>query len=260
MPLRKDMHRKDNRILFAVLVMHLTAAILDIWSAVANSYPQLHSTAFRSVLNSAFLLIHTGEACAFTVFLHAMFGSGLKRSRKKVIFFFLPAILTLLLPLLLNPFLHQLFYYDETGLYRHGWMIYLLCSGACFYILLSIALLQRHHHLLSGKQGRFLVALIVLCLFPMIVQMTLLPTQLISIFFQSVGLFGLMYSIDNTDELYNPVSKVSNRYSFIKTIATLFDNAIEAEILIVKLSHTGYFHAAALRSYRFSGLLHVIAD
>ena len=109
---RKDMKKDSNRLLLAVIIAELIAAVFDIWSSVGNSYVMEYSYAYRDVLNYVFLFVHTSTACLFAWYMITLLGLKRRIGKPLLALFLLPEIVGVFLPLALNPVLHWVFYYD----------------------------------------------------------------------------------------------------------------------------------------------------
>ena len=69
MKVRNDMQILENRIFFAILIMHLITTSLDILSSISNSYIDLFSISVRSLLNYLYIIMHGSEPIVFTIFI-----------------------------------------------------------------------------------------------------------------------------------------------------------------------------------------------
>jgi len=105
-----------------------------------------------------------------------------------------------------------------------------------------------------------MIALLLTSLIPILIQMIFIPHQLIEMFFQSVGFYMLMTTVDNFDDLRNPVTKVYNRFAFIKSLSILMASGTTFRLIVVKLSKSQYFKSEGYENLRINALLHFAAD
>lgn len=260
MMLHKDLKRFDNKVLLAILTLHFTAAVFDIWSSVGNSYTASYSYGFRDFLNLFFLLTHCVEAAMFAWYLMLLFGLDMVRSRTVKAILILPELAGVILPLTLNGIFRWVFFYDKYGVYTHGPMMYPVYGVSIFYMVFCFTVVLINRSLLTRRQWRAMVCLLLTSLVPILVQMTFMQHQLIEMFFQSVGFYMLMTTVDNFDDLRNPVTKVYNRYAFIKVLSRLTASGASARLVVVKLSKSQYFKAEGYENLRINALLHFAAD
>lgn len=257
---RRDLQRASNRVLLVMLIMHFISEVLDIWSSYVNSYPQTCSLLLRDFTNYTFLAIHTSEACVFLCYLLTQLGmwKSLKKWQKALMI--LPEILLILLPLALNPFLRCTFYYDQQNVYRHGPLMPPLYIGGVLYMFLCIFLVARKRERLTFRQRRAALALLFLSAVPILIQSLFMQHQLIELFFQSLGLYGYILTVENVDECYHPVTHTRNRHALIRDLAPYFMNQISVCAVIIKLSQIEYLRISSIGSDVFHGLRLTVAD
>lgn len=251
---RKDMKKDSNRLLLAVIIAELIAAVFDIWSSVGNSYVMEYSYAYRDVLNYVFLFVHTSTACLFAWYMITLLGLKRRIGKPLLALFLLPEIVGVFLPLALNPVLHWVFYYDAQRIYSHGVMIYVLYGAGYLYMLLTLVLAARYRDMLLKRQRNAAILLLIFSIVPIFVQQFFMSHQLIELFFQSIGIFGFLTTVENLDEVYHPVTKVYNRAAFLRAGYTAFRNCSAFDVVMVKLSRSSCVglemtHAGCLNSF-----------
>ena len=260
MLLHKDLKRFENKVLLGILALHFIAAVFDVWSSVGNSYTASYSYGFRDLLNVVFLLTHCVEAALFAWYLMLLFGLDMVRRKTVKALLILPELAGVFLPLALNGIFRWVFYYDEYGVYTHGPMMYPVYGVSIFYMVFCFLIVLMNRNMLTGRQWRAMIGLLFTSLVPILVQMIFIPHQLIEMFFQSIGFYMLMTTVDNFDDLRNPVTKVYNRYAFIKVLSRLSAAGASARLIVVKLSKSQYFKAEGYENLRINALLHFAAD
>lgn len=247
----RDMGRRSNRIFFVLVMMHLISAIFDIWSSVCNSYPFSCGTLLRDFTNYVFLGIHTSEAAVFFIFLLEQLEIIDRLSRWQRIFVLLPEILMVLLPLALNPFFHGVFWYDAAGLYKHGSAMVLLYLGADLYMVACIVLVAKYGNVFTSFQCRAAMMILFVAVVPMLIQSIFMPHQLIEMFFQALGLYGYLQSIENIDELRNPVTHAWNRHALARDFMRDLLDGEKISVVIVKVSQVEAFKMSSEGSAGF---------
>jgi len=243
---KKGIQRASNRLLLLVIVATLVAAVFDIWSSVANSYISQYSYFYRDILNYIFLFVHTSTSCLFAWYMITLLGLEHRITKTSVALFLLPEALIIFLPLALNPIFHWVFFYDANGIYSHGVMIYALYGAGYFYMLLTVYLAVRFRNLLLKPQRHAAILLLIFSIIPIFVQQVFMPHQLLELFFQSIGIFGFLTTVENIDAIHNPITKVYNRAAFLRDINLAIHNNAALNVIVVKLSRSHYFDIAAL--------------
>ena len=260
MLLHKDMKRFENKVLLSILTLHLTAAVFDIWSSVGNSYTAQYSYAYRDFLNLSFLISHCLEAALFAWYIMLLFGLDMVRRKTVKAILIIPELAGVVLPLALNTIFRWVFFYDEYGVYTHGPMMYPVYGVSIFYMVLCFIIVLMNRSLLTRRQWRAMIGLVLTSLIPILIQMIFIPHQLIEMFFQSIGFYMLITTVDNFDDLRNPVTKVYNRYAFIKALSKLMASGTQVRLIVVKLSKSQYFKSEGYENLRINALLHFAAD
>lgn len=237
---KKGLRQNTNRIFLAIIIAALISSIADIFGSLGSSYPDRYSLGIRHLWDYIFLCVHNLMPFFFTCYIIVLLGINYRMSKRHYLLLCFPISLVIL-AFLLNPFLNTLFYYDADKLYTHGFLFWLLYLDAFFYMALAIGLMIRFRSALI--QGRFLSLLFftISSTVPIAVQM-LMPSVLIELFFQSVGLLGMLFSIEDRNEIINSITGIFNRYAFMGDMETALFTGASAQILIVKIPNTSYYN------------------
>ena len=257
---RKGLQRESNRLLMYAIIIALISAVFDIWSAVANSYVYHYSYLYRDILNYIFLFAHTSTAALFAWYMVSLLGLRPRFTPWLTALFFLPQTLGAALPLLLNPFFRWVFYYDAARIYSHGFMIYVLYATGYFYMLLCVYLAVRFRRLLLKSQRNMAFLLLIFSILPIGIQQFFMPHQLLELFFQSIGIFGFLTTVEDFDRIYNPATNTYNRTAFLHDIPLAKESDIPLSLLIVKLSRPYYWEIASLDTGYADAFLAKIAE
>ena len=100
MKVRNDMQILENRIFFAILIMHLITTSLDILSSISNSYIDLFSISVRSLLNYLYIIMHGSEPIVFTIFIIVSLKLYINATKTQKLLFWSPAVLIMALSLI----------------------------------------------------------------------------------------------------------------------------------------------------------------
>ena len=256
---KKDLHKTSNKMLLLIIITSLVACVFDIWSSVGNSYIERYSYFSRDVLNGIFLFVYVSTACLFAWYIITLLGINHRVKKSVLALFFSPVIITFLL-LALNPAFRWVFYYDENGIYSHDVMMYVLYGAGYLYMLFSMFLVIRFGIMLLKPQRNAAILFLTFSIVPIFVQQFFMPYQLIELFFQSIGIFGFLTTIENFDAIRNPITKVYNRAAFVREIDLAIQNKAELDVIIVKLSRSSFFEVAAQDAFRINGFIASVAE
>jgi len=257
--IKKDLHKASNRVLLLIIVASLVACIFDIWSSVGNSYVEQYSSFHRDILNYIFLFVYVSTSCLFAWYVITLL--GLRRHMKKpfLLLFFLPETIIFLL-LVFNVGFRWVFYYDANGIYSHGTMMYVLYGTGYFYMLCAVYLAVRFRKMLLKPQRHAAILFLVFSIIPIFVQQFFMPHQLIELFFQSIGIFGFLTTVENFNAIHHPITKAYNRTAFIREIDFAIQNIAVVDVIIIKLSRSTYYDIATLDTLRANGFIASVAE
>ncbi|MEA4854086.1 MAG: LuxR C-terminal-related transcriptional regulator [Christensenella sp.] len=257
---KKGLQKESNKLLLFVIIATLVSAVFDIWSSVGNSYIAQYTYVTRDVLNYIFLFVHTSTSCLFAWYIITLLGLNHRIKKLWVVLFLLPEFIAIFLPLALNPIFRWVFYYDANGVYSHGVMMYALYAAGYLYMLFTVYLSVRFRNLLLKSQRYAAIMLLVFSIIPIFVQQIFMPHQLLELFFQSIGIFGFLTTVENSNAVYNPVTKIYNRAVFLRDIDLAVQNRISKNVIIVKLSRAKYFEIASLDVNYANGVIGSAAE
>ncbi|MCR5189142.1 MAG: EAL domain-containing protein [Treponema sp.] len=157
------------------------------------------------------------------------------------IFILLPYV-SVLFGLLLNPIFHWIFYYDENKIYSHGAYMPLLYVMSFLYLLTTIFFTIKYFKALNQTKRMALVSFIAFSIIPIIIQI-FYEHLLISIFCQSLGILGVLLSIDNENEIINQITGIYNRYSFIQDTEASIKTGIKVNFTVIKIAELDYYNS-----------------
>ncbi len=204
---KKDFFKRQNFILFILLVATFFASLFDILSSVGNSYIVEWSYSVRDVLNYGYLGVQNVMPYFFCLYIVFLTDMDNEMSRKKRFLFHtglaIPYVVDVLL-LLLNPFIREVFYYDSNRVYTHDWGMIVLYVNALLYMILSYFLIIRY-----GKEVRFAkkatVYLFLTASLVAVVFQMLIPTILLQLCIEALCLSGILFTVENENDILHSI-------------------------------------------------------
>ena len=183
----KDIERQENKAFLLIVMNGLLSGIFDIASAVANSFPAEFPRFTLEGLNFMYLVLHACVAMQFYIYIRLNGGRDIRFDLRHPSPYMIPLAITLAV-MLLNPFLHWVYYFDENLRYCHGPMIYWMYASGGIYILMAFLDVAHYRKTTPWKRKALLLAFIAAGLLTVVIQM-MFPNILIELFMQSV-VFG----------------------------------------------------------------------
>ncbi|MBR1931834.1 MAG: EAL domain-containing protein [Lachnospiraceae bacterium] len=239
---KKGLAKNANRIFLLVVCAGLIAAVADIVSSIANSYTDIYGYGFRDFWNYLYLFIYD-DIMPFSFLLYILFLLGIAQNMNKryLLLLGVPTAVEVLL-LAFNPRFHWIFYYDENRIYTHGTAFVFLYIIAFVYMLATVALMVIFRQALTKRRLLPLIMLTVFSILPMFVQV-IYQHLLIELFFQALGMLGILFSIEDKEDIINPITKVRNRFAFLEEAQSIFRSSEKVSMIIVKIANINFYNS-----------------
>ena len=227
--LKKELDKTSNKFFMVLAVLGIITSISDVISSIGNSYIEEWSFAARDFWNYLYLTAHNTASMIFTLYIIFLLGINRKMTRRHFIVCLMPYAFVIA-GLLLNPFLHWIFYYDENKIYSHGLYMWLLYIISFLYLGATIYFTIRYFKALNKTKQVALAFFIGFSIIPIVIQI-FFEHLLISVFCQSLGILGVLLSIDNENEIINHLTGAA-----IKT-------GIRVHFTLIKLAELDYYNS-----------------
>lgn len=204
---KKDFWKRQNFILFALLVATFFASLLDILSSVGNSYIVEWSYGLRDILNYGYLAVQNVMPYLFCLYIVFLINLDNKMSRKRRRLFHIglsiPYVVDVVL-FFLNPFIRDVFYYDSNRVYTHDWGMIVLYVNALLYMIFNYYLIMRY-----GKEVRFakkatVYVFLTASLLAVVFQI-MIPTILLQLCIEALCLSGILFTVENENDILHSI-------------------------------------------------------
>ncbi len=204
---KKDFWKRQNFILFVLLVATFLASLLDIFSSVGNSYIVEWSYGLRDVLNYGYLAVQNVMPyffCLYIVFLIDL-DKGMSHRQRRLfhVGLSIPYVVDVFL-FFLNPFIREVFYYDSNGVYTHDWGMIVLYVNALIYMVFNYYLMMRY-----GKEVRFAkkatVYVFLTASLVAVVFQIMIPTILLQLCIEALCLSGILFTVENENDILHSI-------------------------------------------------------
>lgn len=235
----KGMQRRENRYFLFVVLNGLFSAVLDIASAIANSYPDRLPFFVLSGASLLFLMLHNCVAMQFYLYIRLVCGGKVRIAVDRDTLYLLPWMSAMAV-LILNPIFHWVYYYDEGLRYTHGPMLWWLYGVSGLYVAMSTFYVMVHGKALVLKRKLLLLSFVASAIVAVVIQI-FHPYLLVEVFAQSVVCMGILVSIYDEDATYDLVTKVYNRKMFLEDTNVRMAGGSRFDIIVLKLTNIEYY-------------------
>lgn len=235
---KKGLSKHANRVYLTMLVVNFIAEISDIVASLANNNPGFYALFFHAFWNYLYLLSHNLMALMIVVYLFYLIGYE-KRKKVALQLITIPYAIDVVL-LLTNPIHKWVFYFDESGHYTHGPLFFILYLIATLYMLYAFYLAIKHRVGISSDKSQALIFFLSITFIPVILQMVF-QEYLLTLFFETMGLMGILLTIESKDDIINPTTGLLNRFA----LQTVIDRVMSGggyTVILIKIPNLNYYN------------------
>lgn len=239
--IKKDIQKRQNKVFIVIIVSGLITTAFDILSAIADAQVMRDPSkmAFSYVMNYGYLLTHNVMPFLFVVYVLMMTNLYVKFSKLSLCLLTVPILADVVVMVLNAPF-QWIFTYDEHNRYIHAPMINLLYLNAFLYIGLSLYYTYKCRKNIPKNKVIALVIFVFSSLLSIILQY-IFSSVLLELFVQSLAFLGILFTIDNEDEIYNGITGVYNRREFLLENMTSLKGQLDYYVISVKFLNHSYY-------------------
>lgn len=235
---RKGLRRHANRVYLGMLVLNFLAELSDIIGSLTNNNPEYYSPSVQFFWNFLYIYTHNLMALALIVYLFYLIGYEHDK-RRALIVLCIPYVMETIL-LVTNPFHGLIFYFDDNRVYLHGPVFPLLYGIALVYMLFGIYLVFRHRAGITATKSNALFFFMMITFFPIVVQI-IFPEYLLTLFFETLGLLGILLTLENKDDIINPTTGILNRYALQTTLDRVMISG-GYTLILFKIPNLNYYN------------------
>ena len=127
--------------------------------------------------------------------------------------------------------------------------------GGLIYAVIIIITALRNRERLSREQKWAIGFLAVFFSVPTIFEVNVLKTQRISAFFEALGIFLVLLSVDNQNWVYHQTTHTYNRLTAQRHIGGYISSGIPFHLLVISISRSAYFRLGAYGSENFQRVM-----
>ncbi|MBO7452803.1 MAG: EAL domain-containing protein [Clostridiales bacterium] len=252
---KKGLSRHSNRVYMGMLFLNFLAEISDIFSSIANNNTHIFNIFFQDFWNYIYILTHNFLGYVFMLYVFYLIGYE-KRKKTTLKILAIPFAIEVII-LATNPFHKLFFYYNENDQYTHGKLFFIIYAIAFAYMVFAIYLSIRHRKSLTKARSSALLFFITITFVPLMIQV-IFPEYLLTLFFETIGLMGILFTIENKNDVINPTTGILNRYA----LEAALDKAMMSKgnvLISIKLPNLNYYNKM-IGFENMNGILHRISN
>ncbi len=228
--------KRSNRLyilLVCFLVMNSIASVLAEFFVLEAPNSKLFAVLLET-MQMWYFIVHSAICPLFFFYVNLVCGSVILSKRAKL-FFHLPFVLTLI-PIILNPFQHWFFYYDENYVFHRGNAEAALYISAAFYLALTVILLMFSWNALTAKRRLALIYFYVIAAVGIVTQLLFIFIKA-ELFSEALALLGVLFAIENEDDRIDNETGIYNRKALNADLNTFIANKHQLYIICVRVTN-----------------------
>ena len=232
---KKGLVRQQNRVLLTLCIMTLSCAAFDILAVFSLQPDSRIPFALCYIFNLIYFLIHNAVALVCLVYLGHLTGENYKYSPFYYFGISFPYLL-LLIGLLTNHYHHFLFTVTPERLYIRETGFFLLYLVASIYIIAIIVKLFRFRISMDPSRRWMILIYLVSSVVALTVEY-FIPSALVELFFQSISILGVIFTIDNLRELTDDNTNAYNQMALEEDLHLLINAHQDFHVFVINLPH-----------------------
>lgn len=208
---QKRTDRLQNKIFLAMALIVIVNSITVTIAAIAEPGAKDSSTLFVVMEWCQFLyfLIHTALCPVLYYYVICVTGTIRKRSRLHNIIYGIPFLITEIF-VLLNPFIHCIFYYDSDCVFHRNWAEALIYAAAAVYFVLAMFELMFSWNAVNARRRFALAYFFLLTLVGVVIQFVNINIKS-ELFAEALALMGTMLAVESEEDCLDVYIGVYNR-------------------------------------------------
>ena len=226
-----DFQTKLFRIYLAGIFLNLC---LDVLTCYTDSYYKVVPIWINVLANSVFLVIQFLIPIIFAQYIFLKVQQIRKRHRKFPWYFCLPAFLGVIM-VLSNYWNGCIFFFDDAG-YHHGYFHPYLYISAGIYFIWAVIYTIRYRKLIKKKQFMYISAMLLVGIFPTIIQF-FLPNYMLSGVGTSLSVFIMYFNGEDLFSYEDNVTGALNRTAFTVHIKESLHKRISEKVFVLGLDN-----------------------
>ena len=229
--------KKQNKVYLFMLIVLALNIISSTVTSITRTYPDAPSSpTLANIFMFTYFLFHTALCPLFYSYTLVVTGYDTKLSMKKRALLLIPFFASEI-PVILNPLFHWVYYYDEHLEFHRNWGETIIYISAAFYFLASLILLLRSWKGLTAKKRRALMYLFCVTFVGLMVQLLFIDLK-VELLAESIGVLGLMLSVENEDDRIDSDTELYNRKAFITDISNLLYSKQSFRLITIKITNS----------------------
>ncbi len=233
--------RLKNRLFIANLLIVLVDAIAVICGEL------MHGSGLSldiklvlvDVLQFIYYITHYAIAPIFALYIILVCNVSYRFPKRAQFFIVLPFYILELL-VLINPFTHLVYSYDENLVLHRHFGVYLAYVQAAFYLLFAIVALLLYWNTLNSLKKIALIYFFTIVIAGTLIQMVFVGIKC-ELMCEAIGLMGIMIVLENDDDRMDLPTGAFNRNAFTKDVGSYFKYKRHFHTICIRVTNSDVY-------------------
>lgn len=229
--------RPQNMVYILMLALVMTNSTTGIISDMLYSRRFESDTVYLvyRVMYFAYFLFHTALCPALCYYVLCVTGELTSFSKKKIFLYGFGFLLTELF-VLLNPWMHWVFYFDEQGDFCRNWAESLLYVAAAVYFGLALCKLMFSWKALTKRRRRALLYFFLVVISGVVIQLLFMEIKS-ELFSEALALMGVMLAVESEDDRLDADTGFYNRKALLMDLKNYIMAGKQFQVICVKVTN-----------------------
>ncbi len=234
---RKMARGVQGHFFMAFTLVIFAALLFDILGISCDRYPEKYNDTVRYIAHTGYLLLHNLTSFCFLLYLISLTDTWHKiKNRNLLRIGSIIPYLCLIVLLLINPFTHMMFYFDENKHYVRGRLFFVFYFTAFLFMVIALIYTIMHRELFST--GKFLALLMI---FP--IQVTavtiqmIYPEMVIEMFFNAITVLLVTITVQKPEEIIDHLTGLKKYAAYTTDMKRNFYNDKHVSVILLNIAN-----------------------
>lgn len=229
--------RPQNKVYIFMLALVMINSATGIISDLLYPYKEISGAAYviYRAMYFAYFLFHTALCPSLCYYVLCVTGELTGFNKKKTILYGSGFLVTEFF-VLLNPWTHWVFYFDEKGDFCRNWAETLIYLAAAVYFVLALCKLMFSWKALTKRRRRALLYFFILVIAGILIQLLFMNIKS-ELFSEALALMGIMLAVESEDDRLDADTGFYNRKALLMDLNNYIKAGKVFQVICVKVTN-----------------------
>jgi len=233
--IKKGLRRAQNKLLLCLFISCFFGALFEIAAVWGETFSDVLSPEIIVFLNAMDFFNQTMMGYVFFRYASILVGAKSHSNKHRLGYNLISVpLIVFIVMMIVNMFTHSVFYMDENFHYARGPLYPLVYAVGLFYMLGSVFLLMFKGSKIAIFK-KTMAYIFVATLFTAMGVQVLIPNLFLNLFAGSLSFLGILFTVEDDDEMYHKITGCFNRSVFMKDMELIFRRNQRSYLVVIKI-------------------------